>query len=143
MIDTAHFHPMVVHFPIALIMVGFLAEVISLFIKSEKCFSTAGFYLLILGALSAIAAWLTGYFFTNEPSQGTIVGLFEKHETAALITMILMILGACFRILLVIQKKEETNLKWIGFGLYCLAFLAVIYTGFVGGTMVYDFMMAL
>ena len=39
---------MIVHFPIALIIVGFFAEVVSLFFKSEKCLSKTGFYLMIL-----------------------------------------------------------------------------------------------
>jgi uncharacterized membrane protein len=43
MFTTSHFHPMLVHFPIALIMIGFLAEVISLFVKKEACLSFAGF----------------------------------------------------------------------------------------------------
>jgi uncharacterized membrane protein len=133
--NTTHLHPMIVHFPIALITVGFLAEVVSLFFKSEKCLSKTGFYLMVLGALSAIVAWTTGQLFTNEPTQGEIVSLF--------ITMIVMIIGSMFRIWLVIQKKEETKLKWISFGLYLLAFAAVTFTGFVGGTMVYNFMMAL
>jgi uncharacterized membrane protein len=143
MLDTAHLHPMIVHFPIALITVGFLAEVVSLFLKSEKCLSKTGFYLMILGALSAIAAWSTGNFFTAEPTQGAIVGIFEKHETGALITMLLIIIGSVFRIYLVVKKKEETPLKWVAFGIYCLAFAAVTFTGFMGGTMVYNFMMAL
>lgn len=143
MFDTSHLHPMIVHFPIALITVGFLADVVFLFFKTEKCLSKTGFYLMVLGALAAVAAWSTGQLFTNEPSQGAILKVFEKHETGALITMILMIAGAAFRIYLMIRKKDETNLKWIVFSIYLLAFLAVTFTGFMGGTMVYNYMMAL
>lgn len=143
MLNTANFHPIVVHFPIALILVGFLAEVLSLFFKSEKCLSRTGFYLLILGAVSAIVAWSTGQLFTTEPTQGAVTAVFEKHETAALITMLLVITCSLFRIYLVIKKKEDSGLKWIAFGFYFLAFAAVSITGFLGGTMVYDFMMAL
>jgi uncharacterized membrane protein len=143
MFNTAHFHPMIVHFPIALITVGFLAEVVSLFLKSEKCLSKTGFYLMILGALAAIAAWSTGQLFTNEPTQGAILSVFEKHETGAIITMILMITGSVFRIWLLIKKKEESSLKWVAFGLYFLAFVAVTFTGYMGGTMVYNYMMSL
>lgn len=143
MFNTAHLHPMIVHFPVALITVGFIAEVISLFFKSEKCLSKTGFYLMVLGTLAAIAAWSTGQLFTNEPSQGEIVRVFEKHETGALITMILMIIGSAFRIWLVVKKKEETQMKWIAFGFYLLGFAAVTFTGFMGGTMVYNFMMPL
>ena len=134
---------MLVHFPIALITVGFVAEVVSLFFKSEKCLSKTGFYLMILGALGAIIAWSTGQLFTTEPTQGEILKVFQKHETGALITMVLMIVGSIFRIWLVVRKKEETPLKWIAFGFYFLAFTAVTFTGYMGGTMVYDFMIGL
>jgi uncharacterized membrane protein len=143
MFNTTHLHPMIVHFPIALIIVGFLADVISLFFKNEKCLSKTGFYLMVLGALATIAAWSTGQLFTSEPTEGDIVNVFVKHETGALITMILMIIGSVFRIWLVLQKKEETQLKWIAFGFYFLAFAAVSFTGFLGGTMVFDYMTAL
>lgn len=143
MFNSAHLHPMIVHFPIALITVGFIAEVVSLFFKSEKCLSKTGFYLMLIGALAAIAAWSTGQLFTNEPSQGAIVEVFEKHETGALITTILIVLCSIFRIYLSVRKKEESSLRWIAFGLYFLAFAGVTFTGFMGGTMVYNFMMPL
>ena len=98
---------------------------------------------MMLGTLGAIAAWSTGQLFTEEPTQGEILKVFHKHETGALITMILMIIGSAFRIWLVVKKKEETSLKWIAFGFYLLAFIAVTYTGFMGGTMVYNFMIGL
>ena len=85
MFDTSHLHPLLVHFPIALIIVGFFADVVFLFFKSEKCLSKTGFYLMVLGALAAIAAWTTGQLFTDEPSQGEIAKVFERHETGALI----------------------------------------------------------
>jgi uncharacterized membrane protein len=143
MFNSAHLHPMIVHFPIALITIGFVAEVVSLFFRSEKCLSRTGFYLMVLGTLAAIAAWTTGQLFTNEPAQGEIVAVFTKHETGALITMIIMILGSAFRIWLVIKKQEESPMKWIAFGLYLLGFAAVTFTGYMGGTMVYNYMMAL
>jgi uncharacterized membrane protein len=143
MFNTAHFHPMVVHFPIALITAGFLADVVYLFFKNEKWLTKAGYYLMILGALSAVAAWSTGQLFTAEPTQGEIVKVFERHEAGGFITMILMVLGSAFRIWLVSRNREETDLKWIAFGLYLLAFAAVTFTGFMGGTMVYNYMMAL
>jgi uncharacterized membrane protein len=141
MFSTSDFHPMIVHFPIALIIVGFIADVVFLFFKSEKCLSKTGFYLMILGTLAAIAAWTTGQLFTNEPGQGEILNVFEKHETGALITMILMITGVALRIFLVIRKNEESRLKWVVFILYFLAFCSVSFTGFMGGTMVYKYMM--
>jgi uncharacterized membrane protein len=141
MINTAHLHPLIVHFPIALIIVGFFADVVSLFYKREKCLSKTGFYLMVLGALAAIVAWSSGQLFAGEPTEGEIVRIFVRHKTGALVTMILMLIGAAFRIWLVVKKKEETRMKWIAFGFYFLGFVAVTFTGLMGGMMVYDFML--
>ena len=143
MFNTDHLHPMIVHFPVALITVGFIAEVVSLFFKSEKCLSKTGFYLMVLGTLAAIAAWSTGQIFTDHPVEGEILNVFEKHKTGALITMIVMIIGSAFRIWLVAQRKDDTKMKWIAFGFYLIGFGAVTVTGFMGGIMVYNYMMSL
>ena len=59
MISATHFHAMAVHFPIALLMAGFLSELIVLFIK-KTFFRQAAFYLVILGALGSIVSYLAG-----------------------------------------------------------------------------------
>jgi uncharacterized membrane protein len=134
---------MIVHFPIAVITVGFIAEDVSLFFTNEKCLSKTGFYLMILGSLAAIAGWASGHLFTEAPTQGEILKVFMNHKTGALVTMILIVSGTLFRIWLIVKKKEETHLKWIAFGFYFLAFAAVTFTGYMGGTMVYNFMIGL
>ena len=68
MFSTDHLHPMLVHFPIALVALGFVAELASLFIKKEVCFYKIGFYLLIVGTLSAVITVLSGLLFTGEMS---------------------------------------------------------------------------
>ncbi len=59
MFDTTYLHPMLVHFPIALLIIGFLADLAGLIFKKEF-FSKAGFYLLILGTAGVVAAYFTG-----------------------------------------------------------------------------------
>jgi uncharacterized membrane protein len=134
---------MIVHFPIALITIGFLADVLSLFFKREMCLSKTGLYLMVIGTLAALAAWGSGQLFTNEPTQGAVLEIFDRHETGALITIIIMLIGSAFRIWLVATKREESGLKWVVFGIYFAGVCAITFTGFMGGTMVYDYMMAL
>lgn len=131
---------MIVHFPVALIIVGFFAEIVSLFFKSEKCLSKTGFYLMILGTIAALAAWLSGQLFTDHPFDRDFLRVFEKHKTGALVTMVVMVIGSLLRIWMIANKKEQTRLKWVVFGLYLFGFVAVSFTGFIGGAMVYNFL---
>lgn len=143
MFDTGHIHPMIVHFPIALIFVGFIADLLSLFFnKREACLSKTGFYLMILGTLGAIAGYLSGEFFTSEMT-GEAGEPRERHELFAKITMFIMIAASVLRIIALILKKERSVLKWIVFTLYFLALIAVGYTGMLGGTLVYNFMIGI
>lgn len=142
MISVSHLHPMLVHFPIALVFFGFIADLASLYFKKEACLSKLGFYLLIVGTLSALAALLTGVFFTSEMT-GSAGEIQETHELFAWITVGLLIATSILRIFLMIKDKERTNFKWVAFVLYGLAAISVSVTGFYGGTLVYNFMMPL
>ncbi|MEA4936129.1 hypothetical protein SDC9_110692 [bioreactor metagenome] len=139
MLETSHLHPMLVHFPIALVAIGFLADLASIFIKKELCFSKMSFYLLITGTLGAMAAVFTGVFFTSEMS-GEAGNIMEKHELIAFVTLSLLVITSVFRIVL-LSKPENKNLKWLSFIFYALATIAVSLTGFLGGTLVYGYMM--
>lgn len=143
MFNTAHFHPMVVHFPVALILVGFLADVASLIFRKEEWLRKAGLWLMILGTLGAAAAFITGHVFTMEPTEGAIVPIFQKHETLALITLVLMSIGTLIRIYAIVFKKNKPVFHLLVFGLYLLGAASVAVTGFLGGSMVMDYMMGL
>ena len=131
---------MIVHFPVALLAVGFLADVISLFFsKKEPCLSKLGFYLMILGTLGAVAGYFTGEYFTQEMT-GAAGELKENHELFAKITMYVMIAASALRIFTVLTKKDNGFMKWVVFAMYAIGTASVAYTGFLGGSLVYNFM---
>jgi len=142
MFPTTHLHPMLVHFPIALVAVGFLAEFAFLLLKKEICLTKMGFYLLALGTISACLAWLTGDLFTSGMT-GAAGEIRETHELMATITVALLIVTMVFRSLLLYYKSENAKLKIVAFSIYALAALAVSVTGFLGGNLVYGYMMPL
>ena len=143
MFTLTHLHPMLVHFPIALVSAGFLFELIYLFRKKEICLTKAGYYLLILGTLAAVFTWLSGAFFTAE-MEGAAGQVRETHALMATITVILLIIAAAIRIYVTVKKKDANKvLKKITFIVYALATISVLTTGFFGGTLVYNYMMPL
>lgn len=143
MFTVSHLHPMLVHFPIALVSVGFLLEIFYLFRKKEVCLTRAGYYLLIIGTLAAVVTWLSGTLFTAE-MEGAAGQIRETHEKFATITLILLLIAVSLRIYLSVKKKEDNKtMKNIAFLLYALATVSVFITGFFGGTLVYNYMMPL
>lgn len=141
MFSVTHFHPMLVHFPIALIVIGFLADLFALSYKKEACLSKCGFYLLIVGTVSALAAVLSGVFFTEEMG-GDAGTIRETHEVFAILTLCILVVTCVLKILLNTSEKENKNLKWVVFALYGTAVLFVCATGFFGGNLVYNYIIS-
>ena len=135
MFDTTHFHPMLVHFPIAIIMVGVLADFSSLLLNKEKCLSTMGLYLEVLGMLAAIAAFVTGYFLTGDVLEGAGVN-GSRHELFATLTLVTIIFATVFRLTTIFFKKES-SLKYFSLGAFLLAAVFVGITGYYGGMIVF------
>ncbi|MDR3652929.1 MAG: DUF2231 domain-containing protein [Paludibacter sp.] len=142
MFSTSHLHPMLVHFPIALVIVGFLSELAFLYFKKEVTLSKMGFYLLIIGTIAACAAWLAGNFFTSD-LEGAAGKVQALHELFANITLGLLLFTSAIRIFQLIKKNENPQLKWFAFAVYALAALSVSITGLFGGTLVYSYMVSL
>ena len=137
MIDPTHLHPMIVHFPIALLMVGFLADAIGLFAKKDF-FTKAGFYLLILGTLGVIATYITGNLAGEGVTEaGALKQALEIHESAATLTLWLMVGAALIRIAMVVLKKYTGIFKWIAFAVFFIGVLSIARTGYYGGELVY------
>lgn len=137
MFDPTHLHPMIVHFPIALLIVGFLSEIAGLILK-KNFFSNAAFYLLILGTVGVIAAYLSGeYAGDGIVETGTLKQALETHEDAALLSLWLMVGTAIVRIAFVLVKKYQGILKWLSFALFFIGVLSIARTGYYGGNLVF------
>ena len=137
MISATHLHAMIIHFPIALLMAGFLSEVIALFIKKEF-FSQAAFYLLILGALGATAAYFTGGYAGEGIEEGPLKIPMELHEQAATFTLIFAIITGLFRIVIYYYRYNRNWAKWLGILLFTVLVGLVARTGYLGGQLVYS-----
>ena len=140
MFTIEHIHPMVVHFPIVLILVGFLAEMVNLFFRKEPLLQAAGFWLLCAGAVAAAFAYASGLFLTRE-IYGAAGSVQSSHELFAEITVISALIGAVIKIYLKAEGKEVGLLKWIAFAIYAFTTIMVSITGYYGGVLVYGYLM--
>jgi uncharacterized membrane protein len=136
MISASHLHAMIIHFPIALLIAGFVSEITGLILKKEF-FRQAAFYMLLLGVIGSVAAYFSGDFAGEGIEEGPLKVPMELHEEAAAFTLWISVLTAIFRILVYFFKKEFQWIRWTGILLFGLLIASVARTGYLGGQLVY------
>ena len=137
MFDLTHIHPMIVHFPIALLIVGFVSELTGI-ISKKKLFTDTAFILLLTGGVGVVAAFFSGkYAGEGLIEAGTLKQALETHEDAAELAVWLTATAVIFRIVLAVIKKYSGMLRWVAVLLFFAAVLAIARTGFYGGELVF------
>lgn len=137
MITAPHLHGMVIHFPIALIVVGFLSELVGLVTKKEF-FKNSAFYLLLLGSLGAVVAYISGSYAGDGMTDGILQKPMELHEEAAEVTLWLSVITALFRVGLYYFKFRAPWVKWASILLFGALVGSVARTGYLGGQLVFQ-----
>ncbi|MDD3038296.1 DUF2231 domain-containing protein [Bacteroides sp.] len=137
MFDTAHIHPMLVHFPIALTLLGVLFAALRLF-KPNKFAYPCGEYILYFATLSAILAAIAGGIFTPNFTEPVLAQAKNIHSTFAGVTVTFLCIASAFYLAKHLLKKYAEKLHKFGFLFYILAAFSVAATGFLGGVLVYN-----
>lgn len=136
MIASTHLHAMVIHFPIALLIIAFLSELVGLVLK-KTFFNTAAFYLLIIGTFGTVVAYLSG----NAAGEGMEDGLLGKaiqlHEEAAILSLWFAITTSIVYSVLLFFKYQKKWSKLIGVLLFAILIGSVARTAYLGGQLVY------
>lgn len=137
MTALAEFHPLIVHFPIALFILYIFFEVISLFTKTDF-FNKAAALILFLGVITGLIASLTGNLAAD-----TVVDKFElvvkKHQEWATMTQWYFTFLLIFRFFLIFKQKFSGYIRY-GFVVLALFGIFMVYkTGHYGGKLVYRY----
>lgn len=129
-------HPLLVHFPIALLLVGTVFQIIA--IRKKTFFDRAAFVLLALGFISGIAAFLSGpgaEQFASTHWGNAYLSVVHIHKVYAALTMLLFGGALALR-----TFHYFVKIKWVMplVLAFCLAgSVALALTGHYGGQMVY------
>ncbi len=108
-------HPLIVHFPIALLIVAVFADLLGLILRRYPWLKTAALWLYVLGAVGTIAAYLTG----KEAAEmvhfpAPAYAVVSTHADLALNTMLFFSIYALARILSAWKKWDRFNSVAIG-----------------------------
>jgi uncharacterized membrane protein len=145
MISIAHIHPMLVHFPIALLISGVTLDIISLLRKNDlagrQCLPSISLSALLLGTLSAIVAAIFGDLAMDTAiSLGFSGGPIKTHETVALITIAIFSITGLLRILTALRRYPlQGYIGWISVTPGVIGVILLITTAYYGGELVYHF----
>lgn len=130
-------HPLVVHFPIALLTFAAFCEVVARF-KGRESLRTTAYWNLVFGVLSMAAAVASGLSAENSISPGaTAHAAVETHESSAFITLSLFAVIFLWRVL----RGGELYQKFSKLFLCVLlvAWLLLVTTSYYGGELVYRY----
>ena len=136
MITASHLHAMLVHFPIALLIVGFLFDLASA-IGNRLFFQKAGLFLLILGTIGAMAAYLSGKAAGAGMEEGSLGRAAALHEQAAAITAWGSVGVSLLRLAFAALNRYEGRFRLLNLLLFALLIASVARTGYLGGQLVF------
>jgi uncharacterized membrane protein len=127
------FHPAIVHFPIALFIAGLLLDLIGLW-TNQRTLLYAGWYNLVLAAISAVIGVLTGFaalFLQSIP----LAGIMRNHMLLGIGSAFVMWMMVSLRV----HRHEQMNIpiRLLYAVLAVAGLLMIAYAGHLGGVFVY------
>jgi uncharacterized membrane protein len=143
MISTALIHPMLVHFPIVLLITAVAMDIFLLLtnkdLANRKCLPLMALSALLLGTLSAgIAAFFGDIALDKAISLGFPSGPLETHETLAMITIAVFSLYCLLRLLALWRRYPLRGFSgWMSALPGMVGLVLLIATAYYGGELVY------
>ena len=132
-----NFHPITVHFPIALLVCAFVIETLALFFK-KPAWHRFSLVHLALGALGAVGAVVTG-------RQAAILAkhsfeiheVMERHQNVGTFVLSLAVLLVGWR--LATQDRLTERSRWAAWALLGLTCGIMAFGAHLGGRLVYEY----
>lgn len=130
------FHPMLVHFPIALLFTSVLFDGVGVLSERES-FRDGAFWLLVLGVAGGVASVVSGLAAEEVVAElGVAESLIERHESLAFLTMGIFAALLLGRLWLRNQLTGRTLSVYLLVSALGLVVLSA--TGHYGGSLVHD-----
>ena len=144
-------HPILVHFPVALLSMALLFDVIG-WVRNSSSFRSAGLYCLAAGAVGTVLAVLSGLITPDarERKGGAAVAAprfhvpdlahffsgrrVEVHEHWGYVLLVLVVLWLAARVALALGRLRRPGLALSAGAVTCIALLI---TGYLGGELAY------
>jgi len=137
----AELHPIVVHFPIALLITSVALDFAGCFLHRAGL-TTAATWCLLLGVPGAYAALFSGFLSERDVALAMAGSMLHLHKVCAVLTTFSFSLLLLVRLIWLLPTLYVKSLPPLVVALYLLASVVSVVllglTGYLGGAMVYD-----
>ncbi len=130
-------HPLVVHFPIALLTLAAFCEIFAR-ISGRESLRTTAYWNLVFGALFTAAAVATGLVAENQiPTAGAVHEVVESHESSAFFTLTLFAIIFLWRVVRGGEFYKKFSIIFLCATI--IAWISLAATSYLGGELVYKY----
>jgi len=144
MIPLEHLHPMILHFPIVLIILLFISDAVALWrgvpLSGRGTYAVVSAAIAVLAGVSAaVTAMLGDVAAEIAVSRGVAASLIEPHEDLGSTTAIVLGAWAALRAFLWWRGVDLSGKRVLGVVSTDVAICALVFaTAYLGGQLVYD-----
>ena len=132
-------HPLIIHFPIALLIVGVICDAIGI-LNHRNFMLKAGYLLFSLGAITAIPAALTGNYAADLTQNiERITSDLDDHDTLSTITTLLAVAITLIRTHLIFKNQFTGAIRHLYLMLALTIAGLICASGYTGGHLVYNY----
>lgn len=131
---SGKFHPVVVHFPIALTIIALLAEVLFVF-RREELFRSAGRFCIIASALGALVAATLGWAAASSATYPSLELTLAFHRWLGTGAALLVV--GCAILSESAARKDSRRLYWSYFVALTVGSVLIGVVGHLGATLIY------
>ena len=133
--EFPNLHPLLVHFPIVLLLLALLAQGMVLFFKDNKTFKWISFFFIATGCLSAYIAMQNGTHISGDADEKAFA-IFDTHFLFARITLWSALIISVVRFI-VIKWYPKRWMEFVLLGLFTITAITVSITAHHGAQLVY------
>ena len=138
-LDPVDLHPFIIHFPIVLLLVSAACDAVGTRTR-QNSYLKVGYLLLVLTAVSALAAALTGENAAETTQQiASIQNDLEQHENLGTAATWLAVILTLARTHLVFKKRFDGAPRRLYLIAVLLAVIVMSASGYTGGHLVYKY----
>jgi uncharacterized membrane protein len=129
-------HPMVIHFPIALLTAAVVVDVVAL-LRARTNWHRQAYVLLVVGTLGAAAAVVSGNADATLFRQGGMAADIQDHEDLGTVTFLLFLLVVLGRLPGILRPAVAAKRMWLWVLIGSAGLVLLYFTSYHGGELVY------